>query len=97
MVGSDDRQRAAGDEIMKMNAEDLPLNPEIQRRFLERCPDLGGAVDAKLAALFELAKYDRDHTFHSFDDAVGDRPLRIILLGRVSIVQRRGRDQVTRS
>ena len=82
---------------MKMNADDLQLDPELRRRFLERCPDLGGTVSAALAAKFELVKYDRDHTFYSFDDAPGDRPLRIILLGHVSLVQRRGREQTTRS
>jgi WD40 repeat protein/predicted acylesterase/phospholipase RssA len=83
--------------IMKMNADDLQLDPELRRRFLERCPDLGGTVSAALAAKFELAKYDRDHTFYGFEDAPGDRPLRIILLGHVSLVQRRGREQITRS
>ncbi|MEP7124113.1 MAG: patatin-like phospholipase family protein [Byssovorax sp.] len=80
-----------------MKSDDLPLNLEMRRRFLERCPDLGGNVDTALAEKFELVKYDRDHTLYSFDDPVSERPLRIILLGHVTLVQRRGREQVTRS
>jgi WD40 repeat protein/predicted acylesterase/phospholipase RssA len=83
--------------IVKMSADDLPFGLELRRRFLERCPDLGGKIDAGLAEQFELVKYDRDHTFHSFDSPLVDRPLRIVVLGHVSVVQRRGRDQVTRS
>lgn len=83
--------------IVKMSADDLPFGLELRRRFLERCPDLGGKVDTALAEQFELVKYDRDHTFHSFDSPLFQRPLRIVVLGHVSVVQRRGRDQVTRS
>ncbi|MFS8067584.1 MAG: hypothetical protein ACMG6S_14570, partial [Byssovorax sp.] len=82
---------------MKMNADDLTLGPEVRRQILERCPDLGGKVDTALAAKFELVMYDRDHTFHSFDSPLLDRPLRVVVLGHVNVVQRRGRDQVTRS
>jgi WD40 repeat protein/predicted acylesterase/phospholipase RssA len=97
MRGGAVRQGLRETTIMKMKADDLPLDIEMRRRFLERCPDLGGHVDTALAEKFELAKYDRDHTFYSFDDGVRERPLRIILLGHVSLVQRRGREQVTRS
>lgn len=82
---------------MKMNADDLTLVPEVRRQILDRCPDLGGKVDTELAGKFELVKYDRDHTFHSFDSPLLDRPLRVVVLGHVSVVQRRGRHQVTRS
>jgi WD40 repeat protein/predicted acylesterase/phospholipase RssA len=72
----------------------------MRQRFLERCPDLRGKVDENVARRFVAVKYDRDHNFNVPPPPPAPQPpqaLRVILFGHVTLVQRRGHEQVTRS
>ena len=76
---------------------DLKLDDRQKRMILERCPDFGGLVDQALVDRLELKKYSREETFYRFDEPSSERPLRVIVLGHVAVVQRRGREQTVLS
>ncbi|MEP7124208.1 MAG: patatin-like phospholipase family protein [Byssovorax sp.] len=74
---------------------DLQLDPPQRRMILERCADFGGLVDEVLIRHLELKRYDREETLYGFGDPNLGRPLRVIVLGHVAVVQRRGQEQTT--
>ncbi len=84
-------------------SSNLDLDRAQKRMILERCPDLGGvaflrgAVGEALIDNLELKKYTREQVIHGFEQAASERALRVIVLGHVTVIQRRGHRQVVLS
>jgi WD40 repeat protein/predicted acylesterase/phospholipase RssA len=85
------------------SSRNLDLDRAQKRMILERCPDLGGvaflrgAVGEVLIDNLELRKYTREQLIHGFEQPASERALRVIVLGHVTVIQRRGHQQAVLS